>query len=698
MSLKENVRKQLAHKEKNIKKLSRTLKVPGKKVQRVLDELVQAGEVCEQGGLYSLASAKPKLVQGILVKLGTTFGFVQANDKSADIFVAGRYLMGAMPGDEVLVKVHKKPRVEGSREGEVHKILQEQNRVVGLVEKDKGHTYLLPDNANTTRLLIPKNADDGVRDGEKIAGEIVHRADRHDGHRVAVTLHFGDAQGAKECASAVLYAAGVEKRFSAEVKKESKAIAACGVTNEEVKLRRDLRDEIVFTIDSASTKDIDDAISVKRVLDGYRLSVHIADVSHYVRAKSLLDEEAMNRGTSIYYADSVVPMLPKALSNGICSLHEGVDRLCLSCIMTLDSMGQLLDFRFFKTVIRSRVKGVYAEVNTILNGEASPQIEEKYAEVRESLLVLEEIYQKLAILRTQRGDIDIESDEPKLTIDENGRCIHVEKRGRGKAERIIEECMLLANTAAAKQARQLDIPFVYRVHDKPPADRVDALKELLQNLDVPFSFEKEVPSQKELAQLLKKTKGDHLESAVHQGVLRSMAKAAYEAQPKGHYGLALADYAHFTSPIRRYPDLLVHRILSEVLMEKKPENIQKKYANFCEKAAEHASQREVRAQKIERSCDDMYRAEYMQMHIGAKFWAHIVSVTRFGIYVQLENSVEGLLRIQDLFEDEEAQLQDGISLNGLYSKRSYRVGDSLFVQVAAADVGQGNVDFVLAEV
>ncbi len=696
MSLKANLLKQLARKESTPKKLAKAINTDRKKIQRALKELEQAGKIQQHEGVYTLAGAKPEWVEGTLVKLGASFGFVQPQDKSADIFVPGRFLQGAMPGDTMAVKLRKKPRIEGSREGEVQKILKEENRVIGLIEKENGRLYLALDNTKGTKLALQKGADGGAEEGEKVAGEIVRRSDRHDGHRVAITLRFGSAEGAKQCAAAVLYAAGVEKRFPAKVKDESKKVASLVVSSEEIKARRDLREEIVFTIDSASTKDIDDAISVKRVLDGYRLSVHIADVSHYVKAKSVLDEEAMARGTSIYYADNVVPMLPKALSNDICSLNEGVDRLSFSCIMTLDSDAKLLDYRFFKTAIRSRVKGVYAEINTLLCNSATEEITEKYAPVRESLEILEEVYEKLAKLRSLRGDIEIESEEPKLSIDEQGRCVGVEKRARGKAERMIEEFMLLANTAAAKQAKTLDIPFVYRVHDTPPSEKVEALQAMLSALSISFRFENEVPTQAELARLLNETRDTSLKRAVHQGVLRSMAKASYEATPKGHFGLALEDYAHFTSPIRRYPDLVIHRILSEMVLGVPPEKLRKKYRAFCEEAAQLSSERELRAQKIERTCDDIYKAEYMKAFLGEVFCGTVSSVTRFGIYVELENTVEGLIHVSAL-SDEPMELVEGVYLKEARGERGYRVGDPITVQVAAVNINQGNIDFVLAE-
>ncbi len=696
MSLKSSILKKLAGREVSGKQLRSAVGAERKKVARALDELEAEGKIRQRKGVYSLAGPRPEAVTGVLVKLGRSFGFVRPNDGSEDIFIYGHSLMGAMPGDEVEVSVNGSPRVKNSREGEVDAVLHQQNKVVGLVVKEGGKLYLRPDNAKDTLLAIQKSADGGVKEGEKAAGELIQRGERHDDHQVGITVRFGQADSARRCTKAILYGAGVEKSFPQNVKEEAKLVGASKITKEELRLRKDLREERVFTIDSASTKDIDDAISAKKVLDGYRLSVHIADVSHYVRPKSKLDEEALSRGTSIYYGDNVIPMLPKQLSNGICSLNPNEDRLAFSCVMTLDGEGRMLDYRFFKTLICSRVKGVYDEINTLWKGEAAPELEEKYAEVRESLDVMAELFHKLVKLRDTRGSLDIESEEPKLSFNEQGECTGVEKRSRGQAEQMIEEFMLLANQAAAHQARRLDIPFIYRVHDHPAAERVENLKNLLKAAGVDFPFAGEMPTQKELARLLDKTRGTNLERPVHQGVLRSMAKADYEPLPKGHFGLALDDYAHFTSPIRRYPDLAIHRILTDVVAGQPAEAIRKRYKTFCEQTSALSSEREVRAQQVERACDDAYKAEYMRQFIGQEFEGVVSSVVRFGIYVELDNTVEGLIHITKL-PGGNLELVEGVALVDPATGKGFRLGERLRVQVAGADVSQGNVDFVLAE-
>lgn len=696
MSLKSSLLRELSRGPRTAKQLKNATGADRKKIVKALEDLEGGGRVRASKGLYSLQvkeTAPP--LRAVIVKLGRSFAFASALDDSGDIFIPGHSLQGAMPGDEVEVTLSAYPRVEGSREGEVDAILIPSNRVVGTVQKQGGGLVLVPDNAKDTPLSIRNSADGGAREGEKAAGEILERGDRHDEHKVGIILRFGSADSARQCAKAVLYGLGVEKAFPSAVKDEAKQVADEKITKEEIRARKDLRKDVIFTIDGASTKDIDDAISVQKILDGYRLCVHIADVSHYVKPKSPLDEEALKRGTSIYYADSVIPMLPRQLSNGICSLNPNEDRLAFSCIMTLDSKARMLDYRFFKTVIKSRLKGVYSEINELWEGTADGDTEEKYAEVRESLAIMEEIYHKLAVQRSVRGCMEIESEEPALTINEEGRCVDVTRRVRGEAERMIEEFMLMANTAAAHQARRLDIPFVYRVHDKPSADRVEGLKNLLVAAGLDFKFQGAEPTQKEFAKLLDETRGTNLEKPVHTGVLRTMSKAKYEPVPKGHYGLALEDYAHFTSPIRRYPDLAIHRILTDVAAGQTAEAIRKRHKNFAESASVLSSERELVALQVERNCDDCYKAEYMQQFIGDEFEGVVSSVTRFGIYVELASSVEGLIHITNMSEGK-MDLVEGVSLTDSRSGKSYRLGDAIKVKVAGVDISQGNVDFVLA--
>ena len=335
--------------------------------------------------------------------------------------------------------------------------------------------------------------------------EILERGDSHEDHRAGVAMRFGSAEEAKQCAKALLYGAGLSRHFPLKAKAEAKKYEGAAVGKKEAAGRRDYRGMPVFTIDSAETKDIDDAISLEKTDTGYRLGVHIADVSHYVRPGSALDAEAFARGTSVYYADSVIPMLPRQLSNGICSLNEGADRLAFSCMMELDAAGRVVDYAFVKSVIRSRVKGVYKEVNAIFDGTADNALRQRYAAVAQELSLMRELYHKLAKLRAARGAMDIESGEAKLVLDEAGRCVDVVKRERGEAEQMIEEFMLLANSSAAALARRLKLPFVYRVHEAPDPERIEKLKQTLTAAGVDFHFAGDTPTTLELAKLLADT-------------------------------------------------------------------------------------------------------------------------------------------------------------------------------------------------
>lgn len=703
MSLKKNILKALAKAPKTEKQLKAATGAEGKRLAKELKLLVKEKKIQLVKGGYVLRGAQNgtqggKIEGGIparIVKVGHSFGFAAPLDEGDDIFIPGHALQGAMPGDQVMVKLYERPRVPGSREGEVTSLLAEQEIIVGTVHRRDGKLVLVPDNSPETPLTIKKNMEDGAKEGEKAAVQFEHRGLHHADHRMVVTLRFGSADSAMENARAILYGAGIPTRFPSEVVKETKSIAAGPITKQQIKQRKDLRGEAIFTIDAASTKDIDDAISAKKTAAGYRLGVHIADVSHYVQPKSKLDNEAMQRGTSVYYADSVVPMLPKALSNGICSLNPGEDRLAFSCLLQLDDDARIKSFKFVKSVIHSRVKGVYTEVNALLAQNAAEDVTQKYTEVLESLAVMREIYQKLAALRTARGSMEIESDEAKIVVDDKGRCVDVQRRSRGEAERMIEEFMLLANTAAAQKAKEMDIPFVYRTHDKPPTEKVEKLKSVLASVGVHFAPKSLSPTQTELAALLNTTRGTPLERFVHPTVLRTMAKAKYEAHPAGHYGLALADYAHFTSPIRRYPDLAIHRILTDVVENMPKKELRKRYAVFAQQAAAVSSERELVAQRAERDCDDCYKAEYMRQFIGEEYEAVVASVMQFGIYVELANTVQGLIHISRLSADH-MELTEGVSLQDPLTGKSYRIGDVLRVKVVGADVSQGHVDFDLA--
>ncbi|MEG0615421.1 MAG: VacB/RNase II family 3'-5' exoribonuclease, partial [Oscillospiraceae bacterium] len=411
--------------------------------------------------------------------------------------------------------------------------------------------------------LIPQKTDDFVL-GDKVLAEVTVRGARHNEHKAVVISSFGASNKAVSCANSILMLNGVHLEFPDDVAAEATKMSTRTITADELKTRTDLRGEVIFTIDSADTKDIDDAISLEKFSSHYTLGVHIADVSHYVTPNSPIDKEAFERGTSVYYANKVVPMLPKELSNGICSLNPQEDRLAFSCLMNVGFDGKMQDFEFKKSVIRSRVKGVYAEINQILAGNEPEEITEKYKEVRKTVDIMEELATILTENKLKRGAPQIETAESKLIIDENNVCIGVGEHERGKSELIIEEFMLMANQAAATLGKKSQVPFVYRIHENPALEKVAQLKETLDKMgiDVP-QFTTIKPSH--LAKILEQEHDTQFFPVVNKLVLRSMAKAKYSTDPIGHFGLVLSDYAHFTSPIRRYPDLSIHRIMTDIV-------------------------------------------------------------------------------------------------------------------------------------
>ena len=670
-----------------------------RKVMEALDDLVRQAVVCQrQGVFFTVRSGRAeKALVCKVVKLGKNFAFAMLEDGTSDVFIPGRFTRGAMTGDQVLVEKFAHPRVEGSDEGEILAILSEHNNLVGTAKRIDGRLKFVPDDCPAISMQLVRGSEGGAKDGDKVAVEILQRGTRQEDHRVGVTMRFGSADEAKRCAKALLYAQDIRGRFPEAVREEAKKLEGAAVSEADTKGRMDLRALPIFTIDSAATKDIDDAISLTRTSEGgFELGVHIADVSHYVRPGTETDNEAFHRATSVYYADQVVPMLPKALSNGICSLNEGELRLAFSCLMRLDQNGELTDYRFVKSVIRSRVKGVYSEINALLAGGTDPELQAKYAEVADQLPAMKELYSHRARLRRERGCMDIESGEVKLILDEDGRCIDVQKRTSGESEAMIEEFMLLANQCAAHFARLKQVPFVYRVHEEPNAEKLERLHALLTACGINDHFAKEVPTPKELSAILEGVRGTAYEQIINTGMLRCMSKAQYEAKAKGHYGLVLKDYAHFTSPIRRYPDLAIHRILTDLLSGTDKETMTLRYADFAEQAAKQSSEREVVAMQIERKAEDCYKAEYARRHLGECYEGSISGVTQRGLFVEMDNGVEGFVPASSLTAAG-TLLTEGIRLSDPVSGKNWNLGDRMMITIVRADVNQGKVDFEPAQ-
>ncbi|WP_312645114.1 ribonuclease R [Hydrogenoanaerobacterium sp.] len=659
-----------------------------------LHKLVKNGTVREKKGRYR-ANKPEKLITAKIISIKEGFGFAGSDELERDIFIPGRALQGAMPGDTVLIR---KTQGRGELpEGEVVRIsVQSEQPFSGVFRKQGGRCEIVPDSGSKIPVKVAPADALGARDGDKVLAHVTSRGNSHFTHKAAVTEVFGKATSAAACSEAILAASGITKQFSDEVLKFADHISSKGITDKDMQSRLDLRYDLIFTIDGADTKDIDDAVSLEKHEDGWHLGVHIADVSHYVRPNTPLDVEAFERGTSVYYANSVVPMLPPALSNGICSLNPQEDRLAFSALLSLDKTGKLIGYRFEKSIIRSRVKGVYSEINQILSNTADDTIMEKYDGLIKSICDMRELAGILSKRRMSRGGLNLQSTESKILVGGDGRAEEIVERVQGVSEGIIEEFMLTANEAAASLAMERMIPFVYRVHEHPSPEKIENLCTLLDALAVDCSELKKHISSGALARILNAVNGTELQLLVNNQILRSMAKAKYSEVNKGHFGLVLENYAHFTSPIRRYPDLTIHRIMTSLLSGMDDTRLKRKYGNFVKISSEQSSNREQRAMTVERDCEDCYKAEYMTRHIGECFDGVITSVTSHGIYVELSNTIEGMIRIDSLPQGNYDY--DGmVELVETSSNTRYRVGKLVRVQVAGADVSAGNIDFVLAQ-
>lgn len=629
-------------------------------------------------------------VEATLVSLSKNFGFARPDSGGDDIFIHGSALQGALVGDKIIVGDIRKD--DRGPSGRVRRIVEHKPaQTTGTVSITDEGIELIPDNAIRYNLRMRERDLNGAKNGDKVMASL-EQDYRGDWAYASVKKVFGSGRTARVCADAIVEQYGIPHVFPQEVLDEAERVGNEPISDEEYAKRLDLRGEPIFTIDSKDAKDLDDAISVKRTDFGYTLGVHIADVSHYVKEGSAIDEEAINRGTSVYFADRVIPMLPEVLSNGACSLNAGTDKLAFSALIELDKEGHITKYDFKKTIINSKVRGVYSEVNEILDGTASEEILNKYAPVMESLMSAKELADILKANSVARGTMELDSGESKFILDENGICIDIMPRVSGEAEQLIEQMMVTANIAAAKFSLDHKLPFLYRVHGTPDPKRVEELVTLLQLVGVPCKeIVKPNPETQDFAAILDRVRGLPCETLVSQRLLRTMEKARYSTEETGHFGLALSDYSHYTSPIRRYPDTSIHRVLSAFVEGMPAEEVRRRYAQFCETSATESSRNEIRALIAERDAEDCYMAEYMSQHIGEHFEGTVSGVTMRGVFVRLENSVEGFVSL-DAFEGEDF-VYDGL-ITQRSPKRELTIGTPLPIIVASAYVATGKVDFV----
>ena len=637
-------------------------------------------------------------VRGIYSGSKSSFGFVSVEGEKDDIFIPGGNSRGAIDGDYVEVVYHKFRNRDGQikTEGRVTRIIEiGRKTIIGTLDEElRRHGrryfrafYIQPDDPKIA--LTPYVSDlGGARLGEKV--EAIIRRDGTNNPFCDIIRVFGDTESKEANYDAILSECDIITEFTPE-----ELALADQAAKEPISLdgRDDLTGDVIFTIDGESAKDLDDAISLVRLAGGgYKLGVHIADVSHYVREKTALDRCVMQRGTSVYFTDKVVPMLPAVLSNGACSLNSGEDKYALSAIITLDKEGNIKGLKLKQSVIRSRVRGVYSEVNKLLSGKADRELKRKYSSVLPTLNKMYELYEILLSKSKDRGAIDFDADEAVILLDESGVPVAIERRERGVAERMIEQFMLTANEAVATYLREKNIPCVYRVHEAPPAEQFSNFLGYLESLGFDTrKLKKEEPTPKMLSELLVKAEEKGLFDPVSYTMLRAMAKAKYSEERSDHFGLGIENYCHFTSPIRRLSDLATHRIIKKVIFEnKRAEN----YASYAKRAAVSATEGELRAVSAERRIEDLYKVIYMSEHVGEIFPAVVSSITSFGMFCTLQNTCEGLVPISELpgvfsFDERNITLRS--------STMVYHIADKVCVKLEEANITRGKLRFSITK-
>ena len=674
-----------------IKEIAIVLQIPREQrdeLKEVLDALVEEGKISlSKRGKYSKGHAVH--LKGTFQANARGFGFVTPEDGSEDVFIPEDNISGAFQGDEVEYIITAAP--SGRRkEGKIVRILSHSVvHVVGLYEKSKSFGFVRPDNQRYLKdIYIPSGKERGAMTGHKVVVELTSYGGEHmkpEGKVVEIIGHVNDP--GTDILSVVMDS-GILTEFPEKVLNQAVRVGK-PVSEADCAGRKDLRDWLMVTIDGEDAKDLDDAVSLKEEEGRYVLGVHIADVTNYVQENSALDREAFERGTSVYLADRVIPMLPHRLSNGICSLNAGEDRLALSCIMTFDPSGDMIDHEIAETVLNVNRRMSYNGVAAILAGDTQDLEDEKIISMIQSMKKLSDILRER---RGRRGSIDFDFPETKVILDEEGRPVDIKPYERNDATKIIEDFMLMANETVAEEYYWRELPFLYRTHEVPDEEKIRQLSTFINNFGYHIHVRNEVRP-KEIQKLLERVDGTPEEALISRLALRSMKQARYTTENTGHFGLAAKYYTHFTSPIRRYPDLQIHRIIKENLRGRLNEDRIAHYEEILPKVAAQCSDRERRAEEAEREVVRMKKAEYMYSHIGEEYDGVISGVTKWGVYVELPNTVEGLVHVADMRDDHYEFSEQTYELTGQHTGKSYKLGQPVRVCVTDADKLQRTVNF-----
>lgn len=687
------------------KELMAVLDVPTEaegQLSEILDELCFEGKiyVTKKGRYVSVDNESLCAVGRLSCNSKGCFGFLICDDEDEeDVFVSGDDMATALNGDKVLVRIDKTDKKLNHRQGHVIKVLDRHNKmIVGIIYKEKdGYFYLRPDNRQIyTKVSIAPEKIMTAQVGDRVAASVIKYTESGKVFGEVISV-LGDENSLKSCVEGIIIGNDIKQEFDKETLREADKIPQ-SVDASQLEGREDLRDMLIFTIDGDDARDFDDAVSLTLTDNGnYYLGVHIADVSEYVTDGSALEHEAYERGTSVYLADRVIPMLPERLSNGICSLNPKVDRLTLSVFMEITGDGNVLNHKLCKSVICSKERMTYNNANKILE-ERDAELCERYNYMIPTLKLMESLAQILRNKRTQRGAIQFDFPESHVVVDEDGEPVEIVKDIRGVSNKMIEEFMLVANETIAEYAFWAEIPFIYRNHEAPSLEKIMAFNDFITHFG--FSFKGKIDRDnpihpKALQKILDDVTGTPEERIISSTMLQSLMKAKYSEENLGHFGLAAKYYCHFTSPIRRYPDLAIHRLLKDFLDGNLTGERIPYLKNYVTAAGKQSSECEVNAEHTERDVDDLMKTAYMSSFIGETFEGVVANVTNFGMFVELENSVEGLIRLENMTDDYYEFDERTNILTGRRKKRTYQSGDCVKVVLARADILLRQIDFVL---